>query len=343
MGIIDNAAVAIRKGTVAWVGPEEEIPSQLEELPRLDCDGRVAVPGFVDAFCQLAGTFEQEPAPEETSIEEAATEWAGRLLAGGATCITVLVRTRGNLKEDKERLAAASNLEQQLPLDVVANWMVGPDSGIFPHHPEGRRFLREVAYYASGLSIKVGTEGFSSTDVRKLCSSMRSLRKRVRLHGSPDIPADVVRSMRPVAVQDMTQLDESTLQALRSNGGAVVVLPMASIRAQLPIQGLMDLGIPVALGTSCLPGGRSVTSMPFLAWVASEAGEVPIETALWCATYGGAQAIDDRSRGWIRSGTVGDIAILDVGNYHELANHPDLPMVWELIRAGDLTAGGRPG
>ena len=172
---------------------------------------------------------------------------------------------------------------------------------------------------------------------------MGSLRKRVRLHGRPGIPADLVRSVRPLAVQDMTELDEWTLEALAIHGGAVVVLPAASLRTRLPIRNLMELGIPVALGSDCLPGERSVTSMPFLAWVASEAGEVPIETALWCATFGGARALGDKTRGWLGRGAIGDMVIMDIGHFYELAYHPDLPLVWELIREGDLTAVGQAG
>jgi len=135
----------------------------------------------------------------------------------------------------------------------------------------------------------------------------------------------------------------STLEALRLQGGAVVGLPVASLRTRLPLRSLMELGIPVALGTDCLLGERSVTSMPFLAWAASEAGEVPIETALWCATFGGAQALGDTTRGWLGRGAIGDMVIMDVGHFYELAYHPDLPMVWELIREGDLTAAGQSG
>ena len=343
LGIIDDAAVAIRKGKVAWVGAEREIPRQLEELPRLDCGGRVAVPGFVDAFCQVAGTAGGPAPPDESSPIEMATEWAGRLLAGGATCLLVSVRTRGDTEEDRERIATANMLKQELPLKVVTSWAVGPDAGISPFDGEGKGILRDVAQYLSALSIVVGTEGFSPSEARKVCSSMGSVRKRVRLHGDPDIPADAVRSMRPLAVQDMTQLDDWTLQALRSNGGAVVVQPMSNFGGRLPIRSLRSRGITVALGTGCLPGERSVTSMPFLAWVASEAADIPIETALWCATYGGAQALGDKARGLIRRGAVGDMAILDVADFHELANHPDLPMVWELILEGDLTAVGQTG
>ena len=82
-GIIDRAAVAIRKGRVAWVGAEDEIPPQLGDLPRFDCGGRVAVPGFVDAFCQVTGTAGSQVTSEEALVEDVATEWAGRLLAGG--------------------------------------------------------------------------------------------------------------------------------------------------------------------------------------------------------------------------------------------------------------------
>ena len=343
LGIIDEAAVAIRKGRVAWVGKESEIPRQLEVLPRLDCEGRVAVPGFVDAFCQVTGSPEQPETSNGTPVIETAAEWAGRLLAGGVTCLLVSVTTRGDPQEDQHRLSAAAMLREQLPLKVVTNWMVGPGAGISPNDSDGRNTLREIAQYTSCLSVMVGAGGFSSVNVQKLCSPMGSIRKRIRLHGSPDIPAALVRSLRPLAVQDMNELDEWTVQALRTNGGAVVVLPMASIRARLPIRSLMELGIAVALGTDCLPGERSVTSMPFLVWVASETGGVPIETALWCATLGGARALGDKGRGWLGRGAVGDLAVLDVGNFHELANHPDLPMVWELIREGDLTAVGQAG
>ena len=343
-GVIEDAAVAIRKGRVAWVGSEEELPPQLEGLPRLDCGGRVAAPGFVDAYSQVAGGTGSSGTPNGATEPETAADWAGRLLAGGATCLSVSVQSRGDPLEDQRRLSTAAMLGEQLPLKVVTSWTVGPEAGFpSPYDPSARSILRDVSQYASGLSVTVGSGGFSSADVRKLCASMGNLRKRVRLHGRPGIPSDVVRSVRPLAVQDMTELDESTLEALRLQGGAVVVLPAASLRSRLPIRSLMELGIPVALGSDCLPGERSVTSMPFLAWAASEAGEVPIETALWCATFGGAQALGDTTRGWLGRGAVGDMVIMDVGHFYELAYHPDLPTVWELIREGDLTAVGQSG
>lgn len=343
LGIIENAAVAIRKGRVVWVGGNGEIPRQVEDLPRLDCGGRVAVPGFVDAFSQLAGSGELEKSPDGTATTEATTEWAGRLLAGGATCVMVSVRTQGDPMDDKERLAAANMLGQELPLRVVPSWEVGPDAGISPFDSEGRGVLREIAQYLSALSINVGRDGFSLIEARKLCSTMGNLRKRVRLHGGPDIPADTVRSMRPLAVQDMDQLDKWTLQELRSSGSCVVLQPMIKWGGWLPIQDLMDRSITVALGTGCLPGEQSVTSMPFLAWIAAESAEMPIEMALWCATQGGARALGEKGRGRVRRGSLGDLAILDVGDFAELANHPDIPMVWELVREGDLTAVGQPG
>ena len=342
-GIIEDAAVAIRRGKVAWVGAESELPPQLENLPRFDCGGRVAVPGFVDAYSQVAGGTGRGTANGGTEPETAA-DWAGRLLAGGATCLSVSVKSRGDVQDDQRRLSVAALLGEQLPLKVVTSWTVGPEAGFpSPYDPAARSILRDVSQYASGLSVTVGAEGFSTADVRKLCASMGSLRKRVRLHGRPGIPADLVRSVRPLAVQDMTELDEWTLEALAIHGGAVVVLPAASLRTRLPIRNLMELGIPVALGSDCLPGERSVTSMPFLAWVASEAGEVPIETALWCATFGGARALGDKTRGWLGRGAIGDMVIMDIGHFYELAYHPDLPLVWELIREGDLTAVGQAG
>ena len=45
---VENAAVVVRDGAVAWVGPEADLPAGLGDAAELDAGGACVVPGFVD-------------------------------------------------------------------------------------------------------------------------------------------------------------------------------------------------------------------------------------------------------------------------------------------------------
>ncbi|MCP4246664.1 MAG: amidohydrolase family protein, partial [bacterium] len=53
LGVVMGAAVAVKGGRVAWVGPEAEVLREFRELPELDCAGRAVIPGFVDCHTHL--------------------------------------------------------------------------------------------------------------------------------------------------------------------------------------------------------------------------------------------------------------------------------------------------
>ena len=48
LGAIPDATVAIRNGVVRWAGPARSMPLKYDELPHLECGGRVVLPGFTD-------------------------------------------------------------------------------------------------------------------------------------------------------------------------------------------------------------------------------------------------------------------------------------------------------
>lgn len=54
LGEIADAAVAIKDGTVRWAGPERSLPGKYRDLPVLDCEGRIVLPGFTDAATAAA-------------------------------------------------------------------------------------------------------------------------------------------------------------------------------------------------------------------------------------------------------------------------------------------------
>ena len=42
------AAVSVRGGVVAWVGPDDRVPWTITDAPELDAGGACVLPGFVD-------------------------------------------------------------------------------------------------------------------------------------------------------------------------------------------------------------------------------------------------------------------------------------------------------
>ena len=52
--VLHDAALAIRNGVVAWAGPESDLPADYRDMDTLDCEGRTAIPGFVDSHTHVA-------------------------------------------------------------------------------------------------------------------------------------------------------------------------------------------------------------------------------------------------------------------------------------------------
>ena len=50
---IENGAIALENGRVAWLGPSKELPSEWQNANKLDGKGRWASPGFVDPHTHL--------------------------------------------------------------------------------------------------------------------------------------------------------------------------------------------------------------------------------------------------------------------------------------------------
>jgi imidazolonepropionase len=96
--VIDHAALAIHKGKIVWVGPDDEYePFFLQDatidhngITLVDAQGMVVTPGFVDSHTHLIFAGDRS---EEFHLRRAGTSY-GELLAQGRGILTTMKATR---------------------------------------------------------------------------------------------------------------------------------------------------------------------------------------------------------------------------------------------------------
>ncbi|MGB3814801.1 MAG: imidazolonepropionase [Shinella sp.] len=53
LGIVENGAIAVRDGRIAFVGPQDALPSEFSAVEAVDCQGRWMTPGLIDCHTHL--------------------------------------------------------------------------------------------------------------------------------------------------------------------------------------------------------------------------------------------------------------------------------------------------
>lgn len=85
-GMIENAAIAIDGGSIAWVGPLDDLPAEMSGFERISLDGRLVTPGLID--CHTHVVYVGNRASEfEMRLNGASYEEVAR--AGGGIVSTV--------------------------------------------------------------------------------------------------------------------------------------------------------------------------------------------------------------------------------------------------------------
>ena len=67
-------------------------------------------------------------------------------------------------------------------------------------------------------------------------------------------------------------------------------------------------------------------------------GGLTPEQAVWSATRGGAQALEEEDKGWITKGAVADLVVLDAPNYVHLAYRPGGNLAWKVLKEGTVVS-----
>ena len=266
-GLVEDGALAVQDGTIAWLGARADLPAQFARAEQRDAGGALITPGLIDCHTHLvwagdrAREFElrlQGASYEDiaragggivstvratrAADEEALLAQSGRrlraLLAEGVTTIEVKSGYGLSLEAEAKCLRVARKLGQQHAVDVRTTFL---GAHAVPPEFAGRAdaYIDEVlemlpALHAQGLVDAVDAFceriGFSPAQTRRVFEAARSLGLPVKLHAeqlSDSAGAELAASFDALSCDHLEWLSESGARAMAQAGSVAVLLPGA--------------------------------------------------------------------------------------------------------------------
>lgn len=359
---IEDAALVVEDGLVAWTGPSAGAP---QADRRVAADGRAVIPGFVDSHAHLvfAGDRTAEfqarmsgqaytgggirttvAATRQAGDAELATRAAvlvREMLAQGTTTVEIKSGYGLTVEDERRCLEIATTLTDEttfLGAHVVPS---GMDADDYVRLVAGD-MLQACAPYAKWVDVFCERGAFDGDQTREILRAGIAAGLQARVHAGQLGEGPGVRiacELGAASADHCTHLTPADVDALASSGTVATLLPGAEFSTRSPYpdaRRLIDAGVTVALATDCNPGSSYTSSMPFcVALAVREMGMTPLE-AIRAATHGGARALRRTDVGWLRPGTRADLVVLDAPSYVHLAYRPGVPLVHQVFQRGLL-------
>ncbi len=264
-GLIEDAAIMIEGGKIAWVGPRADAPSGHEAT---DCQGFLATPGLIDCHTHIvyggsrAHEFEQRltgvsyaeiakagggiastvratRSQSEADLAASALKRLDALLAEGVT--TIEIKSGYGLDRDTEMkmLKVARELSQWRPVDVVTSYLGA--HALPPEFKENRagyldlvctEVLPAVARARLADAVDAFCEGiaFSVEETRRVFAVAKSLGIPVKLHAEQLTNlggSKMAAEFGALSVDHIEYLDQEGVDAIARSGTVAVLLPGA--------------------------------------------------------------------------------------------------------------------
>ena len=373
--IAGPAAVSVRGGVVAWVGPDTKVPWTITDAPELDAGGACVLPGFVDPHTHalwagsrreeyaarlagqrydgggIASTVAATTAATDEDLLELATGRLRAMLANGTT--TVEVKTGYGLDPAAELrlLRLVCRLADRVPLRV--------EPTLLAHVvPAGVDRAAHVAALAGALPA-AAREGarwvdvfcdrgaFTVAEARSLLRAGAAAGLGGRLHAeqlSRTGAAQLAADCSCASADHLEHVDAAGAAAMAAAGVTGVLLPTATLNTGGGFGSarvLRAAGVRLALGTDCNPGTSWCESMPYALQLAAPLLGLSVAEAVRAATAGGAAALRRPDLGALRLNAAGDLVLLEAEHEADLLAHLGAPAVRSTVVGGVPVAGSR--
>jgi len=262
--VIENAALAVKEGRVAWIGRSEE-GEKLEALSYLDVQGKVISPGLVDPHTHFVFAGSRE---HELALKQAGVPYLDILASGGGILSTVqstknsteeelLAKSSFHLERmisygvttvegksgyglDREtelkQLLVMKKLQEKYPIQIVSTFL-GPHAVPSEYKGESDLFLDEMISLLKEIkeqSLAEYVDIFCETGVFTVEQSKRFLKEGKKLGFGLKIHADEIDSLGgtelavtlgATSADHLVAASEDGIKQLSNSNTVAVLLP----------------------------------------------------------------------------------------------------------------------
>jgi imidazolonepropionase len=263
-GLIEDAAILVADGRVAWVGPRADAPAG----EAVNCRGRLVTPGLIDCHTHLvyggnraheferrlggiayadiaksgggiAATVRATRARSEGELVACALKRLDALLAEGITTIEIKSGYGLDLDTEMKMLRVARELGKLRPVDVVTSYLGA--HAVPPEFHEDRdgyvaficeRVIPEIAArrLADAVDAFCETIAFTVAETARVFAAARAYGLPVKLHAeqlSNLGGARMAAGFGALSVDHVEYLDDDGVGAIAAAGTVAVLLPGA--------------------------------------------------------------------------------------------------------------------
>ncbi len=322
----------------------------------IDAAGMVALPGLVDPHTHavFAGTREDEflarvhgspydgggimettRAVRKTSEEELARNaryHLKRMLAAGTTTVEIKSGYGLSPEDEVKLLLAVRRARRSVPMRIVPTFL-----GAHAFPPDVRRDdyismiitemiptvrRRRLAQFCDVFCDK----GFYTiSETRTILRAARGAGLRLKLHAdelAASGGAELAAELSATSADHLLRVTERGMRKLQTAGVIPVLLPGTAFSLKTeyaPARRMIELGLPVALGTDFNPGTCLISSMLIIIGLAVMWMGMTIEEAITAATLNAAAALELADEiGSLEEGKAADLILLKLENYRQI-------------------------
>jgi len=372
-GVVEDAALVVRDGRVAWTGPDAQVGSVVaasDDVAEWDAEGAVVLPGFVDAHTHLvwAGTRREEfvarlagesydgggirttvaatRAASDDALMALATTRARSALRNGTTTMEIKTGYGLSVAEELRQLDVIAALAERVPMRIEPTYL---GAHVVPAGADPSTYVAEVvrtlpaavAHGARWVDVFCDEGAFTVDQARTILTAGRDAGLGLRIHAEEIAhtgAAGLAAELGCASADHLEHVSEPDARAMASAGVVAVLLPTVTLSLRTfafgQYQVLRDAGVQLAVSTDCNPGTSWCESMPYAIQLACLVYGMPIGDALRAGTRGGAAALRRDDVGHLELGACADLAVLATDHEADLVAHLGAPAVAATFVAG---------